>query len=74
MSLSAFDVEILTGAIHFSAMKATHLLLCLSLLVLTSCRGGGGPATRAGRGVDHAVYKVGSGVKKVGEKIEATAR
>lgn len=55
-------------------MKAIHLLLCLSFVVLTSCRGGGGPATRAGRGVDHAVYKVGSGVKKVGEKIEEAAR
>lgn len=41
---------------------------------LASCRGSGGPMTRAGRGVDHAAYKTGQGVNhavyKTGEGIE----
>lgn len=47
--------------------------LLLALLTLTSCRGGGGPATRVGRGVDHAVSKVGYGVKRAGQSIENAA-
>ncbi|HRJ10269.1 MAG TPA: hypothetical protein PK490_06780 [Prosthecobacter sp.] len=55
-------------------MKTTLLLLVPVLVMLASCRGTGGPATRAGRGIDHAVYKVGSGVRKAGQKIENAAR
>jgi hypothetical protein len=40
---------------------------------LTGCRGPGGPMERAGRSVDNAVYDVGTGVKKAGQKIRHTA-
>ncbi len=59
---------------HNTGMKTTLLLLVPVLVMLASCRGTGGPATRAGRGIDHAVYKVGSGVRKAGQKIENAAR
>lgn len=62
------------NALRVTTMKATLTLVCLSVLFLVNCRGAGGPATRAGRGVDHAVSKVGTGVKKVGQKIENAAR
>ena len=55
-------------------MKTTLLLSLLALFTLGSCRGGGGPATRIGRGVDHAFYKVGTGVKRAGQTIENAAR
>jgi len=54
-------------------MKTLLLPLILVSLTLTACRGGGGPATRVGRGVDHAFSKVGQGVKKAGQAIENTA-
>jgi hypothetical protein len=55
-------------------MKTTLLLSLLALFTLGSCRGGGGPATRIGRGIDHGVYKTGSVVKRVGRSIENAAR
>ena len=54
-------------------MKIIIPSLLLALLALSSCRGGGGPATRVGRGVDHAFSKVGQGVKKAGQTIENVA-
>jgi hypothetical protein len=52
-------------------MKTIGLLFAVAVLTLTSCRGSGGPVTRAGRGVDHAVYKTGEGIEHVGRKIES---
>ena len=54
-------------------MKIIASILCLTVLTLSACRGGGGPATRVGRGIDHAFYKTGQGIEKVGRKIEGTA-
>lgn len=50
-------------------------ILALALLALTllGCRGPGGPMERAGRSVDNAVYDVGTGVKKAGQKIQHAA-
>lgn len=42
-------------------------------MTLTACRGGGGPATRVGRGIDHAFYKAGRGIETAGRKIESVA-
>jgi len=53
-------------------MKAVFALLALSL-VLAGCAGSGGPATRAGRAVDNAVYSVGTGVKHTGQAIQNAA-
>ncbi len=50
------------------------LLLLLASLVFVGCSGSGGPAQRAGAAVDNAVYKVGEGISKVGEKIEGAAQ
>ncbi|MFZ4775412.1 MAG: hypothetical protein ACOYM3_08625 [Terrimicrobiaceae bacterium] len=52
-------------------MKFT--ILILSAFVLMGCSGPGGPAQRAGAAVDHAVYKVGEGITKTGQKIERAA-
>lgn len=52
-------------------MKITASLLIVVVFSLASCRGSGGPMTRAGRGVDHAVYKTGQGIEHVGRKIES---
>lgn len=49
------------------------LLPLLAAMVLVGCSGPGGPAQRAGAAVDNAMYKVGEGVTKVGEKIEGAA-
>jgi hypothetical protein len=49
------------------------LLLILVSLVFVACSGPGGPAQRAGAAVDSAVYKVGEGISKVGEKIESAS-
>ncbi len=54
-------------------MKTISSLLCITVLTLTACRGGGGPATRVGRGIDHAFYKTGQGLETVGRKIEGTS-
>jgi len=45
----------------------------LVFLLLAACSGPGGPATRAGRAVDRAVYHVGHGIARAGEKIEGAA-
>jgi hypothetical protein len=55
-------------------MKTISSLLCVAVLALTACRGGGGPATQVGRGVDHAFYKAGQGIATAGRAIEDTAR
>jgi hypothetical protein len=49
------------------------LLLILASIVFVGCSGPGGPAQRAGAAVDTAVYKVGEGISKVGEKIEGAS-
>ena len=49
------------------------LLLILASVVFVGCSGPGGPAQRAGAAVDHAVYKVGEGISKVGEKVESAS-
>jgi hypothetical protein len=49
------------------------LLLLLAYLVCIGCSGPGGPGQRAGAAVDNAVYKVGEGISKVGEKIEGAS-
>lgn len=54
-------------------MKTHILLLSLAVLTLVSC-GGGGPATRVGRGIDNAFYHAGHGVKKAGQGIQNVAR
>ena len=46
-------------------------LIVAVVFSLASCRGSGGPMTRAGRGVDHAFEKTGEGIAKVGHKIES---
>ena len=52
-------------------MKLTASFLIVVVFSLASCRGSGGPLTRAGRGVDHAFYKTGQGIEHVGRKIES---
>jgi hypothetical protein len=52
-------------------MKIIASLLTVVVFSLASCRGSGGPMTRAGRGVDHAAYKTGQGIEHVGRKIES---
>jgi hypothetical protein len=47
--------------------------LVVLILAVAGCRGPGGPMERAGRTVDEAVYDVGTGVKKAGEKIQEAA-
>ena len=48
-------------------IKATFALLTLACLV--GCSGPGGPAQRAGRSVDNAMYKVGTGIERTGEAV-----
>lgn len=52
-------------------MKTIASFLIVAVFSLASCRGGGGPMTRAGRGVDHAFHKTGEGIEHVGRKIES---
>jgi predicted small secreted protein len=47
--------------------------LVVSIFAVVGCRGPGGPMERAGRSVDNAVYDVGTGVKKAGQKIQDAA-
>jgi len=51
-----------------------RIVLLVSTLALVACSGPGGPAQRAGRTVDNAVYDVGSGIQSVGQKIERAAQ
>jgi predicted small secreted protein len=53
-------------------VKGIFMLALLALSVI-GCRGPGGPVERAGRSVDNAVYDVGTGVKKAGQKIQQVA-
>ena len=53
-------------------MKKLLVVLGVAVLV-TGCSGPGGPATRAGRAVDNAVYDVGTGVKRTGQAIQNAA-
>jgi hypothetical protein len=48
-------------------------LLAILTLIVVGCRGPGGPMERAGRSVDDAVYDVGTGIKKTGQKIQQAA-
>jgi hypothetical protein len=43
------------------------------VLAVLGCRGPGGPMERAGRSVDNAVYDVGTGIKKAGQKVQQAA-
>jgi len=43
-------------------------------MLLTNCRGSGGPAQRVGYEMDRAAYKVGGGVKRAGQSIQNAAR
>jgi predicted small secreted protein len=54
-------------------MKAIFALTILALTVV-ACRGPGGPVERAGRTVDHAVYDVGTGIKKAGHEVQEAAQ
>ena len=49
------------------------LALAVFAVVLLGCRGPGGPMERAGRGVDNAVYDVGTGIKRTGQKMQRAA-
>jgi predicted small secreted protein len=53
-------------------VKAIFALVVL-MLAVAGCSGPGGPMERAGRSVDNAVYDVGRGVEKAGEKIQEAA-
>jgi predicted small secreted protein len=58
-------------------MMKTAIALVFSSVVLLGCfgcSGPGGPAQRAGAAVDTAVYKVGEGISKAGQKIEGVAK
>jgi hypothetical protein len=59
-------------ATNLHCMKQALVILALAGS-LCACSGPGGPATRAGRAVDHAVYHVGTGIEKTGETIENAA-
>lgn len=51
------------------------LALVASAALMTSCRSrSGGPAQRVGYEMDHAAYKVGGGIKRVGQSIQNAAR
>jgi len=58
------------NALVCTRMKLIASFLAVVVFSLASCRGSGGPLTRAGRGVDHAFEKTGEGISKVGRKIE----
>lgn len=49
------------------------ILALLILVVAVGCSGPGGPVEQAGRAVDNAVYDVGTGVKRTGQKIQQAA-
>ncbi|HEY5814219.1 MAG TPA: hypothetical protein VIT23_16380 [Terrimicrobiaceae bacterium] len=50
------------------------IFLMILVVAVIGCKGPGGPMERAGRGVDNAVYDVGSGIKKTGQKIQQAAQ
>jgi hypothetical protein len=49
------------------------LALVVLALATVGCHGPGGPMERAGRSVDNAVYDVGTGIKKAGQKVQQVA-
>ena len=49
------------------------LALVVLMWAVVGCSGPGGPIERAGRIVDNAVYDVGTGIKKAGQKIQQAA-
>jgi predicted small secreted protein len=49
------------------------LAVVVLMLAVVGCSGPGGPVERAGRSVDNAVYDVGTGIKKAGQKIQRAA-
>jgi hypothetical protein len=53
-------------------VKSIFAFVVLALAIV-GCSGPGGPMERAGRGVDNAVYDVGTGIKKTGQKIQRAA-
>lgn len=57
--------------VNVPPMKSLLVLLVCTFAV--GCSGPGGPAQRAGAAVDGAIYKVGEGISKVGNKIEGAA-
>jgi hypothetical protein len=59
--------------IHFLMKVAAISVNIVLALGFTACRAPGGPLQRAGRTVDHTVYKVGGGVQRTGQSIENTA-
>ena len=50
--------------------------VCTLLIVVPGCEktGPGGPAERAGRGVDKAVEKAGKSIEKAGERLQDAAK
>ena len=50
------------------------LILVFTTVFLSSCRSrSGGPAQRVGYEMDQAAYKVGGGIKRVGQSIQSAA-
>lgn len=54
----------------------TLLFIILALIAFWfgACSSSPGPAERAGRAVDNAVYNVGVGVERTGQKIQEAAQ
>jgi hypothetical protein len=51
-----------------------QLILIFTTVFLSSCRSrSGGPAQRLGYEMDQAAYKVGGGIKRVGQSIQSAA-
>ena len=58
--------------LYCKLVKGIFAFLVL-MLAVAGCSGPGGPVERAGRSVDNAVYDVGTGIKKTGQKIQQAA-
>jgi hypothetical protein len=58
--------------LYSEPVKGIFALVVLTL-VFVGCSGSGGPVERAGRSVDNAIYDVGTGIKKTGQKIQQAA-
>jgi hypothetical protein len=58
--------------VYSNRVKAV-LALAILALSLVGCHGPGGPMERAGRSVDDAVYDVGTGLKRAGQKVQEAA-
>lgn len=66
-------VESSSERFYSARVKATFAL-AIVILTVAACRGPGGPMERAGRTVDDAVYDVGTGIKKAGQKVQEAAQ